>query len=36
MSINDILQQALQLKANERSKLVDELLKSLDKPLLRR
>ncbi|MBD3789676.1 MAG: addiction module protein [Campylobacterales bacterium] len=32
MSINDILQQALQLKANERSKLVDELLKSLDKP----
>jgi len=32
MSINDILQQALQLKANERSKLIDELLKSLDKP----
>lgn len=32
MSINEILEQALELKANERSKLVDELLKSLDKP----
>lgn len=32
MSINEILEQALELKVNERSKLVDELLKSLDKP----
>ena len=32
MSINEVLEQALELKANERSKLVDELLKSLDKP----
>ena len=32
MSINEILEQALELKANERSKLIDELLKSLDKP----
>ncbi len=32
MSINEVLEQALGLKANERSKLIDELLKSLDKP----
>lgn len=32
MSINQVLEQALELKANERLKLVDELLKSLDKP----
>jgi len=32
MSINEVLEQALELKVNERSKLVDELLKSLDKP----
>lgn len=32
MSINEVLEQALELKANERSKLIDELLKSLDKP----
>lgn len=32
MSINELLEQALELKANERSKLIDELLKSLDKP----
>lgn len=32
MSINEVLEQALELEANERSKLVDELLKSLDKP----
>ncbi|MFK2822753.1 addiction module protein [Arcobacter sp. YIC-80] len=32
MSINELLEKALELKVNERSKLVDELLKSLDKP----
>lgn len=32
MSINELLEQALELKAIERSKLIDELLKSLDKP----
>ena len=32
MSINEVLEQALELKANDRSKLIDELLKSLDKP----
>ena len=32
MSINELLEQALELKASERSKLIDELLKSLDKP----
>ncbi|MEA3353124.1 MAG: addiction module protein [Campylobacterota bacterium] len=32
MSVNEVLEQALELKVNERSKLVDELLKSLDKP----
>jgi putative addiction module component (TIGR02574 family) len=32
MSINELLEQALELKANDRSKLIDELLKSLDKP----
>lgn len=32
MSINEVLEQALELNVNERSKLVDELLKSLDKP----
>lgn len=32
MSINEVLEQALELKANERLKLIDELLKSFDKP----
>lgn len=32
MSINELLEKALELKVNERSQLVDELLKSLDKP----
>jgi putative addiction module component (TIGR02574 family) len=32
MSINEVLEQALELKVNERSKLIDELLKSIDKP----
>ena len=32
MGKNDILEQDLQLKANDRFELVEELLKSLDKP----
>ena len=32
MGKNDILEQALHLKANDRFELVEELLKSLDKP----
>ena len=32
MSVNEVLQQALELKANDRFKIVDEILKSLDKP----
>jgi len=32
MSVNEVLEQALELKANDRFKIVDEILKSLDKP----
>lgn len=32
MGVNELLNQALRLKANDRFKIVDELLKSLDKP----
>ena len=32
MGKNDILEQALHLKANDRFELIEELLKSLDKP----
>jgi len=32
MSVNQIIEQALELKVNDRFKIVDEILKSLDKP----
>ena len=32
MSINELLEQALTLNVNERTKLIDELFKSIDKP----
>jgi putative addiction module component (TIGR02574 family) len=32
MSINGLLEQALTLNVNERTKLIDELFKSIDKP----
>ena len=32
MSINELLEQALTLNINERTKLIDELFKSIDKP----
>ena len=32
MSINKLLEQALTLNVNERTKLIDELFKSIDKP----
>lgn len=32
MSVNEVLEQALELKANDRFRIVDEILKSLDKP----
>ena len=32
MSVNEVIEQALELKANDRFKIVDEILKSLDKP----
>ncbi|PRM90498.1 addiction module protein [Aliarcobacter cryaerophilus] len=32
MSINELLEQALALNVNERTKLIDELFKSIDKP----
>ncbi|MEA2018990.1 MAG: addiction module protein [Campylobacterota bacterium] len=32
MSVNEVLEQALELKANDRFKIVDEILKSLDQP----
>ena len=32
MGVNEIVSQALELKANDRFKVVDEILKSLDKP----
>ncbi|MEA2049173.1 MAG: addiction module protein [Campylobacterota bacterium] len=31
MSVNEVLKQALELKADDRFKIVDEILKSLDK-----
>lgn len=32
MGINELLEQALALNVNERTKLIDELFKSIDKP----
>ena len=32
MGINELLEQALTLNVNERTKLIDELFKSIDKP----
>ncbi|CAM3809315.1 addiction module protein [Arcobacter cloacae] len=32
MSINELLEQALTLNVNDRTKLIDELFKSIDKP----
>ena len=32
MSINELLEQALTLNVNERTRLIDELFKSIDKP----
>jgi putative addiction module component (TIGR02574 family) len=32
MSVSEVIEQALELKTNERFRVVDEILKSLDKP----
>jgi len=32
MSVNEVLKQALELKVNDRFKIVDEILKSFDEP----